>query len=60
MAARFTGCDAIVHAQLAVNALHLGANGIDGDDQFPRDFRIGVTRSEQVQHPLLLSRERLA
>ena len=58
MASHFAGGDTIIDAQLPVNALHLCANGRDGNDQGLRDLRVGGTGSKQVQHLLLLGAER--
>lgn len=44
-ASRFTGCNAIIDIELAVNALHLRANIIDGDKQFSGDLRVGAASS---------------
>ncbi len=58
MASHFAGGDTIIHTQLPVNALHLCANGCDGNDQGLRDLRVGVTLGKQVEHLLLLGAER--
>lgn len=57
MASHCAGGNTIIHAQLPVNALHLCANGRDGNDQGLRDFGVGGTGSKQVQHLLLLGAE---
>ena len=50
---------ATFNVQLAVDALHLRFHGIDRDDQFLGNLRIGATGSEQAEHPLLLGTQRL-
>src|SRR5579863_1248024 len=41
---------AAVHIKLAINALRLRFYCVDGNDQFPRYFRIRATSGEQAQH----------
>ena len=58
MASHFAGSNTIIHAQLPVNALHLCANGRDGNNQGLRDLRVGGTGCKQAQHLLFLGAER--
>ena len=48
-----------LHIQLSVDALHLRFHGIDRNNQFLSNLRVGTTCSEQAQHALLLGAERL-
>ena len=57
MASHFAGGDTVIDAQLPVNALHLCANGRDGNDQGLRNLRVGIASGKQAQHLLFLPAE---
>ena len=59
LAGDFTGLFAAIHIELAVDTLHLRFHGVDGNDQFLSDLRVGATGGEQAQHAPLLSTQRL-
>lgn len=45
---------ATVDIELAVDALRLRLDGIDGNNQFPGYLRVGATGGEQAQHTSFL------
>src|SRR5258708_5261578 len=57
MASHFAGGDTVIDAQLTVNALHLCANGRDGNHQGLRNLRVRIASGKQAQHLLFLPAE---
>ena len=41
---------AVAHAKLAVNILHMGLDGADGDTELQRDRSVGQTGGDEPQH----------
>lgn len=53
----FAGLDAVGDVEFAIDALDLGFDGIDGDDQGASDLRIRVASGEQLKDTVLLHAE---
>jgi hypothetical protein len=53
------GFSSAAYIELAIDALDMGLNGIEGDHQFFSDFQVSKPCAQQTQNTLLLLGKRL-
>ena len=59
LAGDFDSRRAIMSIELAIDVLHVGAHGVDGDDQLACNLGVGATWDKQAQDSQLLRTQRL-